>query len=159
MPLQPVSFLDLVPRPPRESVVLDTQSHGGAEIELTALSLEQIADVARRHRGMVKVIDWNVGSLMEHPAALAALIAGALGHLGDVRFEQAVARFSVKDQITLAGALTRLTFPYVDEGNSASPLTASVRVGGEDVAEPEAISPSPSSNSSPGDIRPNGSGD
>jgi hypothetical protein len=124
----PVSFLDLVPKPPTQSVTIETLAHGRQELELTGVTLRALGDISKRFPSFAKVLDGAVGSILDNPDALAALIAAALGHAGQREYEAHVASFPSADIIRIAFAVIRLTFPQRD----ADPLSGAVGNGADD---------------------------
>lgn len=109
----PISFLDLVPKPPTAAVTIDTMQ-GPTELELTGVSLRMLADIGKRFPAFARVLEGGPGSIMDDPDALAALVAAALGHPGDARIEAHVEAFPAAAVIQLALAAARLTFPQAD---------------------------------------------
>ena len=123
----PVSFLDLVPAPKTATVKVNT--HGGSvEVELHGVSLRALANIAKRFPAFVRRLEGGSGALMEQPEAMGALVAAALGHVGDQKYEAQIATFPTADVMTLFQAALRLTFPQDDAVPLAEP-------------EPEIIAP------------------
>lgn len=119
----PVSFLDLVPSPPTVTVKVNTRT-GPAEIELQGVSLRALADIAKRYPAFVRRLEGGNGSLIEQPEAMGALVAAALGHVGDQKYEQQIATFPSADVMTLFQAALRLTFPQDDPVPLPAPVPA-----------------------------------
>ena len=109
----PVSFLDLVPSPATATVSVNTQT-GPVEVELSGVSLRALADIAKRFPAFVRRLEGGAGSLMEQPEAMGALIAAALGHAGDAKYEARVAAFPSSDVMEMFQVALRLTFPQTD---------------------------------------------
>jgi len=110
----PVSFLDLVPKPPTAAVTIETTG-GAVDVELTGVSLRVLADIAQRFPAFGHVLEGaGASSIMHNPDALNALIAAALGHPGDVEYEQHIDRFPTSEVMKLALEAVRLTFPQAD---------------------------------------------
>lgn len=127
----PVSFLDLVPKPPTALVTIDTRD-GPAELELTGVSLRVLADIGQRFPAFARVLEGGPGSIMDNPAALAALIAAALGHAGDAKVEAHVESFPSSEVMALALAAVRLTFPQSEVGPLAQPEAPDVAAAAAD---------------------------
>jgi len=121
----PVSFLDLVPAPATATVKVNTQA-GPVEVELTGVSLRVLAEVAKRFPAFVRRLEGSgSGSLIEQPEAMGALVAAALGHAGDAKYEAQIAAFPSADVMEMFQAALRLTFPQADPG----PLAAAPEAG------------------------------
>ena len=108
-----ISFLDLVPAPKTVTVKINTAS-GPADVELTGVSLKALADIAKRYPQFVRRLEGAAGSLMEQPEAMVALVAAALGQLGNRQYETQIAAFPSADVMNLFQAALRLTFPQDD---------------------------------------------
>lgn len=126
-----ISFLELIPKPRTATVTLDTLNHGEQEIELVGVPLRALADISKRFPAFARVLDGGVGSILDDPDALSAVIAAALGFPGDREYEAHVASFPAADIMRIALIVVRLTFPQRD----ADPLSVAV-VNGEDVGSP-----------------------
>jgi hypothetical protein len=111
----PISFLDLVPAPATATVKVNT-STGPVEVELTGVSLKALAEVAKRYPAFVRRLEGGTGSIMEQPEAMGALVAAALGHPGDTKYEAQIAAFPSADVMEMFQAALRLTFPQADPG-------------------------------------------
>lgn len=109
----PVSFLDLVPKPPTAAVTIDTMQ-GPVELELTGVSLRALADIGKRFPVFARVLEGGPGGIMDDPDALAALVAAALGHPGDAKVESHVESFPTSEVMALALTAVRLTFPQAE---------------------------------------------
>ena len=109
----PVSFLDLVPSPKTATVKVNTGG-GPVEVELHGVSLRALADIAKRFPAFVRRLEGGSGALMEQPEAMAALVAAALGHVGEQKYEAQLAAFPTADVMNLFQAALRLTFPQDD---------------------------------------------
>jgi hypothetical protein len=105
----PISFLDLVPKRPRATVVIEGET-GPAEVELTGVSLSQLAEIGHKFPAFTRVMEGNAG-LMTATEAMPALIAAALGHHGDPQYEDQAGRLPPDIAIALAGEVVKLTFP------------------------------------------------
>lgn len=130
----PVSFLDLVPKPPTDAVTIDTMQ-GRVELELTGVSLRALADIGKRFPAFTRVLEGGAGSIMNNPDALAALVAAALGHPGDAKVEAHIESFPSTEVMTLALAAVRLTFPQAEVAplpQPDDPAVAAVAVDGLD---------------------------
>ena len=114
----PVSFLDLVPKPPSATVTIETMA-GPVEVELTGVSLRVLADIGKRFPEFARVLEGGAGSITRDPEALAALVAAALGHPGDAKVEAHVESFPHAEAVSLAVAAIQLTFPR----NDVAPLS------------------------------------
>lgn len=140
----PVSFLDLVPSPATATVKVNTRT-GPVEVELSGVSLKGLAEIAKRYPAFVRRLEGAAGSLMETPEAMSALVAAALGHLGDQKWEQQVSAFPSADVMNLFQAALRLTFPQDDPiPLPAPPLPAPAALAAADGLDQ--TSPSPLSN-------------
>jgi hypothetical protein len=64
------------------------------------------------------MLDGGIGSVVDDPLAISALIAASLGHCNDRAVEDHVAGFPSADIIRIALAVVRLTFPQ----SAADPL-------------------------------------
>lgn len=138
----PVSFLDLIPKPPTASVTIDTL-HGPVELELTGVSLRGLADIGKRFPAFARVLEGGPGSIMDNPDALAALVAAALGHAGDAKVEAHVESFPSTAVMALALAAVRLTFPQsevVPLAQPADPAAVPAAVDGLDRTSPPLLS-------------------
>jgi hypothetical protein len=133
----PISFLDLVPKPPTDTVTIDTRDHGAQDIELVGVPLRALADIAKRYPAFAKVLDGGFGSILDNPDALAAIIAASLGHAGQREYEAHVASFPSADIIRIALAVIRLTFPQ----RQVDPLSPDVPSNGADADALALISP------------------
>jgi hypothetical protein len=142
----PVNFLDLVPEPPRETLILATAS-GSAQVELTGLRLSTLADLAKRYPAFARIIEGGAGSIIQASDALPAVVAAGLGHAGDAQYEAKVATFPTAHIMQMAMTVVRLTFPQ-SEAATLDPLpealAASNGAAGEPV--PAVTSLRPSSN-------------
>ena len=136
----PVSFLDLVPSPKTATVKVNT--HGGpVEVELTGVSLRALANIAKRFPAFVRRLEGGSGALMEQPEAMGALVAAALGHVGDQKYEAQIAMFPTADVMTLFQAALRLTFPQDDAAPLAEPEPEIIApAGGLDLSSPSPLS-------------------
>jgi hypothetical protein len=114
----PVSFLDLSPKPPVQSLTIDTANHGPQEVEFKGVSLRDLAALSERFPAFAKMLDGGIGSVVDDPLAISALIAASLGHCNDRAVEDHVAGFPSADIIRIALAVVRLTFPQ----SAADPL-------------------------------------
>jgi|SRR6185369_1101629 hypothetical protein len=139
----PVSFLDLVPKPPSATVTIETMT-GPVELALTGVSLRVLADIGKRFPEFAQVLEGGGGSIMRDPDALAALIAAALGHAGDTEYEKHIEKFPSTDVTALALAAVALTFPKADVAplpTAAEPgAAAAVVVDGLDRTLPTQLS-------------------
>lgn len=108
----PVSFLDLVPALPTETITVQTTT-GPAEVTLTGISHEMLAEVAGRFPAFAQAIDSGEG-MTANREALIALIAAALGHAGNPDCERLVGKLSYGEVMRIAGVVVRLTFPQAD---------------------------------------------
>jgi len=138
----PVSFLDLVPKPPSATVTIETMT-GPVELTLTGVSLRALADIGKRFPEFARVLEGGGGSIMRDPDALAALIAAALGHAGDTEYEKHIEKFPSTDVTALALAAVALTFPKADVAPlpiAAEPAAAAVVVDGLDRTLPTPLS-------------------
>lgn len=125
-----VSFLDLIPAPSTATVKINTRN-GPVEVELVGVSLRALADIAHRYPSFVRRLEGGAGSLMEQPEAMSALIAAALGHGGDKKWEAQVSAFPSADVMELFQTALRLTFPQ-PEGEPAplpGPTAAAIVAG------------------------------
>jgi hypothetical protein len=109
----PVSFLDLVPQPATATVLVNTTA-GRVEVELTGVSQRALADIAKRFPAFVRRLEGGAGSIMEQPEAMSALVAAAMGHAGDAKYEGHIAAFPSADVMEMFQAALRLTFPQAD---------------------------------------------
>jgi hypothetical protein len=135
-----VSFLDLIPKPPSAILTIDTLAHGPQDIELIGVPLGALADIAKRFPAFAKVLDGGLGSALDHPDALAAIVAASLGHPGDTAYEAHIRTFPTSDIIRMALTVIRLTFPQSD----ADPLSTAAVNGADGASAP--TSPLPLSN-------------
>lgn len=138
----PVSFLDLVPAPKTATVKVNT-SGGPVEVELHGVSLRALADVARRFPAFVRRLEGGSGALMEQPEAMAALVAAALGHVGEQKYEAQLAAFPTADVMAMFQAALRLTFPQDDPVPLPEPPLPALAAAGDGL---DLISPLPLSN-------------
>ena len=138
----PVSFLDLVPSPKTATVKVST-SGGPVEVELHGVSLRALADIARRFPAFVRRLEGGSGALMEQPEAMAALVAAALGHVGEQKYEAQLAAFPTADVMAMFQAALRLTFPQDDPVPLPEPPLPALAVAGDGL---DLISPLPLSN-------------
>lgn len=106
----PVSFLDLAPAPPSETVTVHTQS-GLVDLELSGVRIAVLQDLARKYPSFARLVEGGGGSVIEATDAMPALIAASLGHPGEAAWESKVAEFSAADVMVMALAAVRLTFP------------------------------------------------
>jgi hypothetical protein len=134
----PISFLDLVPKPPTDVVTIDTLAHGRQDIELAGVSLRELADIAKRFPAFAKVLDGGVGGILDNPDAVSAIVAASLGHAGQKEYEAHVAAFPTADMLRIALVVVRLTFPQSD----ADPLSPAAP-NGADADAPAPTLPSP----------------
>ena len=133
----PVSFLELIPKAPTATLNVDTADRGLQEIELTGVALRDLAAIGKRFPAFAKLLDGaGVGSIIDNPEALAAVIAASLGHCGDAQYEEHVGRFPSADVLRMAFAIIRLTFPQA----TADPLPEGVG-NGLDVGASDQSSP------------------
>jgi hypothetical protein len=133
----PVSFLDLTPRAPTATVMVNTIDQGEQPVELTGISLRDLGDISKRFPAFARVLEGGAGNIMESPEALGALIAAALGRPGDAACEAHIARFPTADVMNLALAAIRLTFPQ----SLAAPLSPGAANGAAGAAAPDPTSP------------------
>jgi hypothetical protein len=117
----PVSFLDLVPAPATATVQVNTTA-GRVDVDLNGVSLKALADIAKRFPSFVRRLEGGAGSLMEQPEAMSALIAAAMGHAGDTKYEAQISAFPSADVMEMFQAALRLTFPQTEP----VPLAAAV---------------------------------
>lgn len=101
-----VGLLDIAPG--RETV-----SVGGRELEVMAISLDQIVVLMQRFGNVFDVLTGGAG-----PEAVAALrplfgavIAAGCGELGNPKAEAHAAGFAIGDQAAIIAAIRRLTMP------------------------------------------------
>lgn len=121
----PISFLDLLPKPPTAVVTIETMI-GQQEIELSGVSLRELGRICERYPVLAKILDGGIGHILEHPEATAAIVAAGLGHAGDEKYEKHVASFPASDVVRLGMQVIQLTFAQRD----ADPLPAAAN--GED---------------------------
>jgi hypothetical protein len=117
-----VSFLDLVPALPNETISINTTT-GPAEVTLTGISHEMLADVATRFPAFAQALDSGEG-ITANREALVALIAAALGYPGNADCERLVGKLSYGEVMRIAGVVVRLTFPQADPGPLPAPVPA-----------------------------------
>lgn len=132
----PISFLDLLPNPPRAVIALET-STGQQEVELSGVSLRDLGKICERFPVLAKILDGGFGHVLEHPQATAAIVAAGLGHAGDEKYETHVASFPASDVVRLGMQVIQLTFAQRD----ADPL--SVAANGADDGASLQTSPLP----------------
>ena len=131
----PVSFLDLAPAPPRETVTVHTQS-GPVDLDLSGVRIAVLHDLARKYPSFARLIEGGSGSIIDATDAMPALIAASLGHPGETAWESKVAEFSAADVMAMALAAVRLTFPQA----SAVPLEELPPVpNGAEIAAPRLV--------------------
>jgi hypothetical protein len=106
--MPPISFLDLVPKRPRATVVIEGEA-GPAECSITGISLAHLAEISRKFPAFARVVEGGAGllSVME---ALPAIIAAGLGHHGDAQYERQAAELPPNMVIELASEVFKLTF-------------------------------------------------
>jgi hypothetical protein len=104
-----ISFLELVPKRPRATVKIDSET-GPAEFEIMGVSLAQLADIAKKFPSFLRVIE-NGEGMFTASEALPSLIAASLDHHGDAEYERKAARLPADMVLALAGEIVRLTFP------------------------------------------------
>ena len=109
----PVSFLDLVPALPTTTVTINTRT-GPAEVELTGISLRALAEIGKRYPSFRNVIEGEIGGIMDDPHVMAAVIAAALGRLGDPECEERLLAISAADAVRMVGEIVRITFAQPD---------------------------------------------
>jgi len=126
----PVSFLDLVPALPSEMITISTTT-GPAEVRLTGISYEMLADIAKRFPEFAQALDRGEGMIGDREA-LVAMIAAGLGHPGNEDCERLVAKFSYGEIMRIASLLVRLTFPAADPVPLPEPAPAAVAGDGLD---------------------------
>jgi hypothetical protein len=126
----PVSFLDLVPAPAAATVKVNTQT-GPVEVELSGVSLRELAGIAKRFPAFVRRLEGGAGSLMEQPEAMAALIAAAMGHVGDTKYETQIARFPSAEVMEMFQTALRLTFPQTEPVPLPEPPVPAVATAGD----------------------------
>jgi hypothetical protein len=141
--MPPISFLDLVPKRPHATVVIESED-GPAEFEVTGVSLSALADLGRKFPAFARVVEGGAG-LLSATEAMPALIAAGLGHHGDPEYEQQAAQLPADIIIALAAEVVKLTFPQrptlVLGGAESVPMAE-----GANGLLPEAILPSQLSN-------------
>lgn len=130
----PVSFIDLVPQIPTATVIVE----GQREIELSGVRLRDLAEISRRFPDFAKMLDGGLGSILDSPDALAAMIAASVGHPGDAECEKLAAQYPIRDAIRMWVAISQLTFPRA----TADPLAEGVN--GVDATASDLNSPQPS---------------
>lgn len=108
----PVSFLDLVPTLPTATITVATTT-GPAEVTLTGISYEMLADIAVRFPAFANALDSGEG-ITGNREALVAMIAAGLGHPGNETCERLVGKLAYGEIMRIAGVLVRLTFPQAD---------------------------------------------
>jgi hypothetical protein len=123
----PVSFLDLVPTLPTATVTVDTET-GPAEVVLTGISYEMLADIAKRFPDFAQALDSGEG-ITGNREALVAMIAAALGHPGSDACERLVGKLAYGEIMRIAGVLVRLTFPQAEPVPLPEPAPAIVAGG------------------------------
>jgi hypothetical protein len=105
----PISFLDIVPKRPRATVMIDSED-GPAAVELTGVALSHLAEISRKFPSFARVIEGDA-SLMSASDAMPALIAAGLGHHGDPQYERQAEQLPPDIAIAIAGEVVKLTFP------------------------------------------------
>jgi hypothetical protein len=105
-----ISFLELMPKQPTETVRLDTQD-GPADVELRGVSFAALADIAKRYPAFQRFIEGGTGSVVDSGEALPSLVAAGLGHPGDKTYEEKASSFPTADIVKMALTVVRLTFP------------------------------------------------
>jgi len=123
----PVSFLDLIPALPTTTVTIATES-GPAEVVLTGISYEMLADIAKRYPEFAQALDSGEG-ITGNREALVAMIAAALGHPGNEDCERLVGRLPYGEIMRIASVLVRLTFPQAEPVPLPEPAPAVVAGG------------------------------
>jgi hypothetical protein len=104
-----ISFLELVPKRPRMTVTIESES-GPAEFELTGILLPELADIAKRYPSFAGVIEGGAG-LFTATDAMPAIVAAGLGHHGDAEYEKRAAQLPTDLVLAIAGEIVKLTFP------------------------------------------------
>src|SRR5262249_24094615 len=139
--MPPVSILDLVPQPPTTNVKIGT-TEGIQELELSGIPLRTLADIAKRFPKFARLLDWGTGSLLDDPAAFAALAAASLGHANNAEWETRIAGLPLRECIAIANGIMALTWPA-----DTSPLSLNFKPNGAgtDAGGTDPISLSPSS--------------
>ena len=106
----PISFLDISPKQPTETVTLDTQD-GPADVELRGVPFAALADIAKRYPAFQRLIEGGAGSLIDAADAMPSLIAAALGHPNTPAYEDKVRALPTGQVMSMAVVVVRLTFP------------------------------------------------
>src|SRR5438105_9537487 len=104
---QMLGLLDL--RPLRRRIEVE-----GGEIELRALSAENITELLERFPDILKMFSTggNVeAAVKSSPAMMSAIVAASFGKLGDVQHEKAAADLSLKTQLDIIQAVNEISFP------------------------------------------------
>lgn len=125
----PVSFLDLLPKPPTAVVQIVT-SQGPQDIEVSGVSLRALGQICDRFPVVAKILDGGFGHVLDHPEATAAIVAAGLGHPGDAKYEAHVASFPAADVGKLGMQVIQLTFAERD----ADPLSVAANGAGDGVS-------------------------
>lgn len=134
----PVSFLDLVPALPTATITITTET-GPAEVVLTGISYEMLAEIATRFPAFANALDSGEG-ITGNREALVAMIAAGLGHPGNETCERLVGKLPYGEIMRIASELVRLTFPQANPAPLPEPVPAVAAGDGLDRNSPLQLS-------------------
>jgi len=104
-------LLDIAPSTAVESVKTEV-----GFIVVNGLHGDAIASIIARFPNLAALLDGNSAEfgprlIAQFGSAVTPIIAAGCGHLGDGRYEEAAAKYTIEDQLKLIAAIVRLTFP------------------------------------------------